>query len=538
MNRRMLIKLAAAGLVPTSAVADMANASSAASAAGAVSATALPESSIAELQQAMQGGSRTAVSIAQDYLARIAAIDRAGPTLNAVIELNPDALAIAEALDRERREKGARGPLHGIPVLVKDNLDTADRMRTSAGSLALAESIAPRDAFVVERLRTAGCVLLGKTNLSEWANFRGARSTSGWSGRGGQTKNPYALDRNTSGSSSGSAAAVAANLCAIAVGTETDGSIVSPASICGLVGIKPTVGLVSRAGIIPISHSQDTAGPMARSVADAAALLGAMTGVDPRDAATKGSRGHAHGDYTRFLKADGLKGARLGVVRGCFGSNDRVDRVIEQSIHALRDAGAVIVDPVHIASKDDLGTAEYEVLLFEFKAGLDAYLAGLGPEAKVRSLAELIAFNQQNAAREMPWFGQERLVDAQRKGPLSDSLYRRALARGRRLSRVQGIDAALTAHRLDALVAPTGGPAWLTDYVNGDHESGSCSSLAAVAGYPHITVPAGQVFGLPVGLSFFASAYSEPALIRLAFAFEQATRARRSPQYLASAPLN
>ncbi len=536
LKRRMLLKLTAAGLMPV-AVADGAGGASTAPAAIAAATNTLPEASVADLQQAMRTGARTAVSITQDYLARIAAVDRAGPTLNAVIELNADALAIAEALDRERRERGARGPLHGIPVLVKDNVATADRMRTSAGSLALAESIAPRDAFVVGRLRAAGCVLLGKANLSEWANFRGARSTSGWSGRGGQTRNPYALDRNTSGSSSGSAAAVAANLCAIAVGTETDGSIVSPASVCGLVGIKPTVGLVSRAGIVPISHSQDTAGPMSRSVADAAALLGAMTGVDPLDRATAGSRGKAHGDYTRFLDAGGLKGARIGVARDFFGNNDRVDGVIEAAIRAMAEAGAVVVDPVRIASHDLLGPSEIEVLLYEFKAGLNAYLAALGPSASVRTLAEVIDFNLRHSERELRWFGQERLIAAQAKGPLTEPAYRRALARGRRLSRKEGIDAALAAQRLDALVAPTGGPAWLTDYVNGDHFSGGCSTLPAVAGYPHVTVPAGFVFGLPVGLSFFASAWSEPTLIRLAYAFEQATRARRPPQYLATAPL-
>ncbi len=538
MNRRMLLKLTAAGLVPAAVAKEAAARASAASGTLRAESDALPEASIAELQVAMQRGARTAASITQDYLARIAALDRAGPTLNAIIELNPDAMVIAEALDHERREKGARGPLHGIPVLVKDNVDTADRMRTSAGSLALAESIAARDAFVILRLRAAGCVLLGKSNLSEWANFRGARSTSGWSGRGGQTKNPYALDRNTSGSSSGSAAAVAANLCAVAVGTETDGSIVSPASICGLVGIKPTVGLVSRTGIIPISRSQDTAGPMTRSVADAAVLLGAMTGVDTRDAATAGSRGRAHGDYTEFLDAGGLQGARIGVARDFFGNDDRLDRVIEEGIRAMAGAGAVIVDPVRIASHAKLGDAENEVLHYEFKAGLNAYLAALGPDAPVRTLAELIAFNERNAEREMRYFGQERLIEAQRKGPLTDPAYRRARAKSRRLSRAQGIDAALASHRLVALVAPTGGPAWLTDYVNGDHFTGGCSTLAAVAGYPHITVPAGFVFGLPVGLSFFASAYSEPTLFRLAYAFEQATRARRAPRFLATAPLD
>ena len=538
MKRRTLLKATAAG-----AAAMVATVARDAAAAGAGTAPAqagaapfeLADATVADLRSAMDSGARTSAAIAQAYLARIDAVDRHGPAINAMIELNPDALAIAEALDRERREKGARGPLHGIPVVLKDNIDTADRMRTSAGSLALAEAIALRDAYVVERLRAAGCVILGKTNLSEWANFRGARSTSGWSARGGQTRNPYALDRNTSGSSSGSAAAMAASLAAVAVGTETDGSIVSPSSMCGLVGIKPTVGLVSRAGIIPIAHSQDSAGPMARTVADAAVLLGAMTGVDPRDEATAGSRGKAHGDYTKFLDPAGLKGARIGVAREFFGKNDRVDRVIEEALAAMKDAGAVLVDPVRIRHHDALDASEIEVLLYELKTDLDAYLRTAGAGAAVRSLAELIAYNERNAAREMPYFAQERFVEAQKKGPLSEAAYRKALAGNRRRAGGEGIDATLAKHRLDALVAPTGGPAWLTDYANGDHYSGSCSQPAAVAGYPHVTVPAGFAFGLPVGVSFFASAYSEPMLVRLAFAFEQATKARRPPQFLATA---
>ena len=532
MERRTLLKLTAAG---AALIAGAQESSAQGSPPGG--GFELAEASVADLQASMQSGARSSVAIAQMYLARMDAIDRAGPAINSIIERNPDALATAEALDRERREKGPRGPLHGIPVVVKDNIDTGDRMRTSAGSLALAGYSAQRDAFVVERLRAAGCVILAKTNLSEWANFRGARSTSGWSARGGQTLNPYALDRNTSGSSSGSAAAITANLCAISVGTETDGSIVSPASICGLVGLKPTVGLVSRAGIIPIAHSQDTAGPMTRTVADAAVLLSAMTGIDARDVATRASRGKAAPDYTRFLDPAGLKGARLGIARDFFGGNDHVDRVIEEGIAAMKSAGAVIVDPVKIANHDKLGPTEYEILLYEFKADLDAYLGALGPGAPVHSIADVIAFNERNAATEMPYFGQEHLVKAQVKGPLTDTAYRKAVAANRRIARVQGLDAVIAKHRLDALVAPTGSPAWPIDYVNGDHAEGGCSQFPAVAGYPHITVPAGFAFGLPAAVSFFGGAWSEPTLLRLAYAYEQMTKARRPPQFLATAPV-
>jgi amidase len=389
-----------------------------------------------------------------------------------------------------------------------------------------------RDAFIVQRLRQAGAVILGKTNLSEWANFRSTRSTSGWSGRGGQTRNPYALDRNPCGSSSGSGVAVAANLCAAAVGTETDGSVVCPSSANSIVGIKPTLGLISRSGIIPIAHSQDTAGPMARTVTDAAILLGAMTGIDARDKDTNGSRGKSHADYTKFLDASGLKGARIGVTRKVFGFNDRVDKLMNDAIEAIKKSGAVIIDPAEIATAGKFDESEFEVLLYEFKADLNSYLAALGPQAPYRSLKELIEFNEKNRDREMPYFGQEIFTKAEEKGPLTDPAYRKALAKNHRLTRTLGIDAVMIKHKLDAMIAPTGGPAWPTDLINGDHFTGGFSSAAAVAGYPHITVPAGYVFGLPVGISFFGRAWMEPALIKFAYAYEQATKMRRAPQFL------
>jgi amidase len=492
----------------------------------------LEELSVADLQTGMRSGAYTARTIAERFLTRIDEIDRRGPAISSVIEVNPDALAIADARDEERRAGRVRGPLHGIPVLVKDNVDTADKMRTSAGSLALGAFVAPRDAFLVQRLRDAGAVVLGKTNLSEWANFRSTHSSSGWSARGGQTKNPYALDRNPCGSSSGSAVAVSANLATLAVGTETDGSIVCPASACGIVGIKPTLGLVSRAGVIPIAHSQDTAGPMARSVADAAVLLGVLAGVDPRDPATSASRGRAQADYTRYLDAAGLRGARIGIARNYFGFNDAVDRVMNEAVAAMKNAGAIIIDPANIPTKGKFDDSEFEVLLYEFKADLNAYLGRLGPRAPAKSLAELIEFNERNREREMPFFGQEIFVMAQKKGPLTSKAYRLALAKNHRLSRTQGIDAVITKHRLDAIVAPTGSPAWPTDLLNGDHFTGGSSTAAAVAGYPSVTIPAGHVYGLPVGISLFASAYSEPTLIKLAYALEQTLKARKSPQFL------
>ncbi|HUQ29081.1 MAG TPA: amidase [Usitatibacter sp.] len=489
------------------------------------------EATVAGMQEAMAKGRITSRELTSLYLARIKAIDKAGPRINAVIELNPDALAIAEALDRERKSRGPRGPLHGIPVLIKDNIATADRMQTTAGSIALLNVKPPRDAFVVTKLREAGAVIVGKTNLSEWANIRSTRSTSGWSSRGGLTRNPYALDRNTSGSSSGSAAAIAASLAAAALGTETDGSITSPAAVNGLVGIKPTVGLVSRSGIIPISHSQDTAGPMARSVADAAALLTAIAGTDLRDDATRDASPKAV-DYTKHLDAGALKGARIGVVRSQFGGrNDLVSLEVEKALKVLEAQGAVLIDLPELPNAGKYAATELEVLLTELKAGLAAYLREYAPDAPVRDLADIIAFNEANHAKVMPHFGQEHFINAQKKGGLDAKEYLDALANNRNLSRANGIDKVLVENNLDALVAPTTGPAWLTDFIKGDASGGGFTSPAAVAGYPHVTVPAGFVQGLPCGISFVGTAWSEPRLIALAYAFEQASRARRPPSF-------
>ncbi len=491
----------------------------------------LEEVSIAELQEGMRTGRWTAVSITEAYLHRIEAMDGRGPALRSILETNPDAPAIARDLDLERRDKGVRGPLHGIPVLLKDNLDTADRMTTTAGSLALEGSVPQQDSTVAARLRAAGAILLAKTNLSEWANIRSTRSSSGWSGRGGQCRNPYVLDRNPCGSSSGSAAATSANFTAVAIGTETDGSIVCPSNNCGLVGLKPTVGLVSRAGIIPISSTQDTAGPMTRNVTDAAVLLGIIAGHDPRDPATAACVEHLQADYTKGLDAGALQGAKLGVARQYFGFHSEVDRVMEAALEALRKLGAVLVDPVKLPADSEYGENELTVLLYEFKAGLAEYLAALGPSARVRNLDDVIRFNQENAAREMPYFGQELFLRAQALGPLTDFAYRKAHKQNLRLLRETGIDELMRRHNLDAIVGPTGGPAWTTDLVNGDHFGGGCSSPPAVAGYPHITVPAGDVHGLPVGLSFFGRAWSEAKLLGLAFAFEQGTKHRRAPAF-------
>ena len=497
----------------------------------------LDEMTIAELQAAMSSGKYTSRSLVKKYLDRIDDIDRRGPKLTSVIETNPEALSIADGLDRERKGNRLRGPLHGIPILIKDNIDTADQMLTTAGSLALVASQPARDAFVVQQLRAAGAVIIGKTNLSEWANFRSTHSSSGWSGRGGQTKNPYVLDRNPCGSSSGSGVAAAANLCAATVGTETDGSVVCPSSANSLVGIKPTLGLISRSGIIPIAHSQDTAGPMARTVADAAALLSAMTGVDSTDAATRSSRGKVEKDYTRFLDRDGLRGARIGVARKSFGFNDHVDRIMNELIAEIKKLGALVVDPADIPTSGKFDDSELEVLLYEFKADLNSYLAARGPSSTVRTLKDLIEFNEKNKDREMPYFGQELFIRAQAKGPLTDRKYLAALRKNLLLSRTQGIDAVVRKHRLDALIAPTGGPPWPTDLINGDHYTGGYSTASAVAGYPHITVPAGYVFGLPFGISFFSTSYTEAKLIKYAYAFEQATKLRRPPQFLEQAVL-
>ncbi len=492
----------------------------------------LEEMSVQYLQLGMARGRFTAASLVQRYLRRIRELDQHGPQLRAVIELNPDARATARELDRERRQKGPRGPLHGIPILIKGNIDTHDGMTTTAGSLALAGSIAPQDAFIVERLRAAGAVLLGKTNLSEWANFRGSRSISGWSGRGGLTRNPYATNRSASGSSAGSAAAVSACLCAVAVGTETDGSIVSPASYCGVVGLKPTVGLISRSGIIPIASSQDTAGPMARTVADAAVLLGAMTGVDARDLATASSAGKAMRDYTQFLDAKALRGARIGVARNNFKLNRLVDPVMEAALATLQREGAVLSDPVKMPSRQDLGDAEYQVMLYEFKAGLNDYFKSLGAGAPVRSLEELIQFNERNREEELRYFGQETLIEAQSKGPLIEQAYLDAKARCEKWSNeLRGL---MESNHLDAIVAPTSGPAHVLDLVVGDRGLGGSSTYAAVSGLPSITVPCGEVFGLPVGLSFIAGPWQEGKLLALAYAFEQATHARKSPRFLAT----
>jgi len=539
MDRRGFIgcgALAGLGALANSEAGASANAAASPAPAVNVPPFELDEVTVAELQKQMAGGQRSSKQITQAYLQRIAELDRKGPELRSVIETNPEALEIAAALDAERKAKGPRGPLHGIPVLVKDNVDTRDKMTTTAGSLALEGSVPAKDSHVAKRLRDAGAVILGKANMSEWANFRSTRSISGWSARGGQCRNPYALDRNPCGSSSGSGVAVSANLAALAVGTETDGSIVCPATNNGIVGIKPTVGLVSRAGVIPISQTQDTAGPMARSVADAAALLTARAGADPSDAATQEAASHAT-DYTKSLDPNGLAGARIGVARNMAGFHPDTDKLFEDALAEMKRQGAEIVDPADVPGIKDLGDPEFEVLLYEFKAGLLAYFAALGPGARVKTFEELIAFDDKNREREMPYFGQEILLKAQAKGPLSSPEYQKALETCGRLARKDGLDAVFAKHKLDALVAPTGAPAWIIDPVSGDHFVGGNSTPAAVAGYPSLSLPMGFVFGLPVGLSFIGPAWSEGVLVRLAYSFEQATHHRKPPRFLATAEL-
>jgi amidase len=496
----------------------------------------LEETTVRALLRDQQSGRRTARQIAGQYLSRIQALDRRGPSLEAMIELNPDALAIADTLDAERRSSGLRGPLHGIPIVIKDNIDTADHMSTTAGSLALEGSIAARDAFIVDRLRAAGAVIIAKSNMSEWANFRSPHSTSGWSGRGGLVRNPYALDRSACGSSSGTAAAIAASFATVGVGTETDGSIICPSAATALVGIKPTVGLVSRSGIVPISHSQDTAGPMARTVEDAAILLEVLAAVDPRDRATMDASRPNPIAYRAALDANGLRGARIGVARAkFFGYSDAADRIANRAIERMRELGAVIVDPADIPNAGTYDQSEMDVLQYEFKADLNAYLGALAPAAKAHSLAEVIAFNEANRTLEMPFFGQELMLEAQKKGPLTDPAYLAAVARNATLSRKEGIDAVMDRLHLDALVAPSGNPPWTIDLVNGDHFVGSSTTPAAVAGYPSITVPAGYVYGLPVGISFIGRRWSEAQLIKYAYAYEQATEHRRAPGFAVTA---
>lgn len=530
--------VAAAFAPMESSTSNLAMAGSAGRTEAAVPSFELDEITIAELQQGMESGRFTARSIAEKYLARIEAIDRSGPTLRAVIETNPDALAIAEALDKERKAKGPRGPMHGIPVLIKDNIDTGDRMMTTAGSLAMVGAPAPKDSHVAKKLREAGAVILGKTNLSEWANIRSSHSTSGWSGRGGLTKNPYALDRNPCGSSSGTGAGISANLAAVGIGTETNGSIVCPSSLSGLVGIKPTVGLISRSGIIPISHTQDTSGPMCRTVRDAAILLGALAGVDEEDSATLASRGKSSPDYTKFLDAEGLRGARIGVVRKYFGFNEAVDAMMEQSIDLLKKQGATVVDPAPVESMGKMGDGEEIVLYYELKADLNAYFARRGPSSPMHSLKEVIDFNERMKDKEMPYFGQDFFLKAEEKGPLTTKEYVDALEKNTRLTRAEGIDATMDKFKLDALIAPTAPPAWVTDLVDGDHDDGGSSGLAAIAGYPAITVPAGFIFGLPVGISFFGRAWSEPTLLKIAYGFEQTTKVRKAPGFLPTADVS
>ena len=531
MNRRDFLKIGTLGAVPILATAGESRAESRRS----FKSFKLAEATIVDLQQAMDSGQESSASLCKKYLDRIDDLDRRGPKLHAVIELNPDAVSIARTLDRERKEKGARGPMHGVPMLIKDNIATHDKMTTTAGSFALEGSIAPGDAFVVKKLRDAGAVILGKTNMTEWANFRGDRSISGWSGRGGQTRNPYVLDRNPSGSSSGSAVAVASNLCTVAVGTETNGSVISPANMCGIVGIKPTVGLVSRSHIIPISRTQDTAGPMARTVTDAAILLSAMAGVDPNDEATGRAADYIQRDYTKFLDPKGLKGKRIGIARQFFSTESMGDLLLGPALKTMEEQGATLVPFTDKLS--NWGRAESIVLHYEFKAGVNDYLHWLGPKSPMRDLADLIEFNNRNKDRELQYFGQEDFTKSQSLGPLTDRAYLDALEQCRRSTRDDGIDAVMKKYELDAIAAPGGGPADPIDVIYGDRGTGGSSGPAAIAGYPNIIVPAAQDMGLPVGLSFFGRAFSEPTLLAIAYSFEQATKVRREPNFLPTIPI-
>jgi len=488
-----------------------------------------------DLAAGLGQGKWTSSKLAELYLGRIEEVDRKGPLLNAVVEVNPDAMSLARQLDLERKDNHLRGPLHGIPILIKANIETSDRMATTAGSLALADWHSSQDAFVISRMRAAGALILGKTNLSEWANFRSTRSTSGWSGCGGQTLNPYARDRNPSGSSSGSGVAASANLCAACIGTETDGSVTSPASINGIAGIKPTVGLVSRSGIIPISASQDTAGPMARTVGDLAILLSAMSGIDPQDPITAGQRGKAAQDYARFLDPRGLRGARLGIARKFFENDAPLDRFLSGCVEVLKKAGAEVIDPADLPTHGQMDAPEMEVLLYEFKDGLNRYLSRIAPGNPARTLKDLIAYNEKNREREMPMFEQELFIQSEAKGPLSETKYQQARAACLLLARKNGIDAVTSKHKLDAVVTLTSGPAWYTDRINGDRDTGGCTTPPAVAGYPHISVPAGFYHGLPIGLSFFGGPFSEPTLFKLAYAWEQETKSRQKPTFASSA---
>lgn len=498
----------------------------------------LAEMTITDLQGAIAAGKYSVHTLVQKYLERIEALDKQGPAVNSIIELNPDALGIADAQDKQRQARKPAGPLQGIPILVKDNLDTRDKMMTTAGSLALVGARPPKDSMVVQKLRAAGAVILGKTNLSEWANIRSSHSTSGWSARGGLTKNPYALDRNACGSSSGSGVAVSANFCAAAIGTETDGSIVCPAHANCIVGIKPTVGLVSRAGIVPISHSQDGAGPMARTMADAALILSVIAGPDPEDPATAAIANKPPINYRQFLDPRGLKGARIGVARKYFGFSESVDALMQTALDAMKAQGAILIDPADIETFGKFDDTELLVFMYELKADLNAYLARLGDTSRVHTLKDVIEFNERNKDKEMPWFGQDLLIKAESKGPLTEKIYQDALAMNHQLARTQGIDALMDKNNLDAIVAPTAGPSCITDLLNGDHFTGGSSNAAAVAGYPNINVPAGFIGGMPVGISFFGRAWSEPTLIKLAYAFEQTVKARKPPQFLPTLDLN